>query len=156
LTWTLVLRTNVQRGTAEIWRAFAPAALTNVSVTATLSQSRAASITVLSFEGVDPSGVVGATGTGNAASGLPTASLVTTRNNSWVFAVGNDWNQAIARTPGSSQTIVHQYLSSTGDTFWVQMQNSSTPLSGTTVTINDLLPMTDSYNLSLVEVLPHP
>jgi hypothetical protein len=156
LTWTLVLRTNVQRGTAEIWRAFAPAALTNVSVTATLSQSRAASITVLSFEGVDPSGVVGATGTGNAASGLPTASLVTTRNNSWVFAVGNDWNQAIARTPGSSQTIVHQYLSSTGDTFWVQMQNSSTPLSGTTVTINDPLPMTDSYNLSLVEVLPHP
>jgi hypothetical protein len=156
LTWALVERTNVQRGTAEIWRAFASGALTNVSVTATLSQSVAASMTVLTFTGADPSGVVGATGTGNAATGAPTASLVTTRNNSWVFAVGDDWDNAIARTPGANQNLVHQFLSPTGDTYWVQMQNASTPLSGTTVTINDTAPTTDRYNLSLVEVLPHP
>jgi hypothetical protein len=130
--------------------------LTNVSVTATLSQSVAASMTVLTFTGADPSGVVGATGTGNAATGAPTASLVTTRNNSWVFAVGDDWDNAIARTPGANQNLVHQFLSPTGDTYWVQMQNASTPLSGTTVTINDTAPTTDRYNLSLVEVLPHP
>jgi len=33
LTWVLVQRTNTQSGTAEIWRAFAPTALTNVTVT---------------------------------------------------------------------------------------------------------------------------
>src|SRR5205085_5021796 len=38
LTWQLVLRTNVQRGTAEIWRAFAASPLTNVSVSAKLNQ----------------------------------------------------------------------------------------------------------------------
>ena len=41
LTWTLVIRTNASRGTAEIWRAVAATALTNVSVTATLAQSSA-------------------------------------------------------------------------------------------------------------------
>ena len=44
LTWQLVRRTNVQSGTAEIWRAFAPAPLSNVTVTATLSQNVAASL----------------------------------------------------------------------------------------------------------------
>jgi hypothetical protein len=39
LNWVLVQRTNVQRGTSEIWRAFATSALSNVTVTATLSQS---------------------------------------------------------------------------------------------------------------------
>src|SRR3954453_6498839 len=39
LTWVLVRRTNVQSGTSEVWRAFATAPLTNVTVTATLSQS---------------------------------------------------------------------------------------------------------------------
>ena len=34
----LVVRTNKRSGTAEIWRAFAPSALTGVSATATLSQ----------------------------------------------------------------------------------------------------------------------
>src|SRR6185295_19475292 len=43
LTWALVRRTNVQRGTAEIWRAFATATLTNVTVSATLSQAVTAS-----------------------------------------------------------------------------------------------------------------
>ena len=40
LTWVLVRRTNTQKGTAEIWRAFAPAIVTNATVTATLSQKR--------------------------------------------------------------------------------------------------------------------
>jgi hypothetical protein len=45
---------------SEIRRAFAPAILTNVSVTATLSRSVASSLTVVSFTGVDASGVNGA------------------------------------------------------------------------------------------------
>jgi hypothetical protein len=161
LTWTLVKRTNTQFGTSEIWRAFSATTLGGASVTATLSKSVAASITVITFSGVDTSGTggsgaIGATGTGNASSGAPTAQLVTTRNNSWVFGVGNDYDKAIARTPGTNQIVVHQYLSSSGDTYWVQRQNSATPTSGTTVTINDTAPTTDRYNLSICEILPAP
>ena len=56
----------------------------------------------------------------------------------------------VPQAPG--QTVVHQFLTSTGDTYWVQMQTVTTPLSGTTVTINDTAPPGDRYNLSIVEV----
>jgi hypothetical protein len=159
LTWALAVRSNTQRGTSEIWRAFAPAALSGVTVTATLSQSVASSMTVMSYAGVDSSatngsGAVGATTAKSASSGAPTASLVTTRNNSWVFGVGNDFDNAVARTSGASQTMVHQYLAPVGDTYWVQRQNAATPASGTTVTINDTAPTSDRYNLALIEILP--
>lgn len=158
LTWVLVRRTNTQLGTAEIWRAFAPSALSGATVTATLSQSVLSSITVMSFTGVDAtgtngSGAIGATGTGNATQGAPTATLVTTRNGSLVLGVGNDFDNAIARTVGAGQTMVHQDLAPNGDTYWVQMQSSTTALSGTSVTINDTAPTGDRYNLSTVEVL---
>ena len=159
LTWSLVKRTNAQHGTAEIWRAFATSPLANAVVTATLSSSAASSITVLSFKGVDTtgtngSGAVGATASASASSGAPTVSLISTRNNSWVLGVGNDWNNALARTVGSNQSIIHQYLATVGDTYWVQGQNAPTPLAGSTVTISDTAPTSDSYNLTAVEVLP--
>jgi rhamnogalacturonyl hydrolase YesR len=159
LTWVLVVRTNVQSGGAEIWRAFATVPLSNVSVTATLSQSGVSSMTVMSFAGVDTTGTngsdaIGTTGTGNAKPGAPSASLTTTRNNSWVFGVGNDYDNAVSRTLGPDQTLVHQDLAPTGDTYWVQRQTSSTPVSGTVVTINDTAPTSDRYNLSICEILP--
>jgi len=162
LTWVLVKRTNGQNGTAEIWRAFATSALTNVSVKATLNQSVQSSMTVMSFAGVDTSGTngsgaIGASGGASATSGAPSASLTTARINSWVFGVGQDFDNAIARTPGSSQSLVHQYLATnTGDTYWVQMQNAPTPASGTIVTINDTAPTTDRWNLAVCAVQPAP
>ena len=159
LTWVTAVRANGQSGTSEIWRAFASAPLTNATVTATLSQSVASSITVMSFTGVNTSGTNGSGAIGNIksvsmASGAPAATLVTTQNGSWVFGVGNDFDNAIARTPGTGQSLLHQYLTPGGDTYWVQMQNAPTPLGGTSVTINDTAPTTDRYNLSVVEVLP--
>jgi hypothetical protein len=159
LTWTLVRRTNAQLGTAEIWRAFAPSALSNVTVSASLSQSVAASITVVTFIGADTTGSNGAGAIGNSAganasSGAPSASLVTTRNGSWVFGVGNDWDHAASRTAGSGQTVLQQYLATIDDTYWVQQQNSSTLLSGTQIFINDTSPTNDRYNLSIAEILP--
>ena len=158
LTWQLVVRTNAQRGTSEIWRAFAPSIVSSASVTATLAQS-AASIAVVSFSGADPSGTsgsgaIGATKSASAASGAPTGSLVTTRNGSLVVGVGNDWDSNTSRTLGSGQTLVHQYLATVGDTFWVQRMSASTPAAGTTVTINDTAPTADRFNLSLCEILP--
>jgi len=159
LIWTRVVRSNAQSGTSEIWRAFAPAPLSNVTVTATLSQSVDSSITVMSFIGVDTSGTngSGAIGATKSASGIgaPTATITTTRNNSWLFGTGNDFDSAIARTPGTNQSLVHQDLdTSAADTYWVQMQNAPTPLSGTSVSINDTAPTADRYNLAIVEVLP--
>jgi|HubBroStandDraft_4_1064222.scaffolds.fasta_scaffold00167_6 hypothetical protein len=159
LTWTLVQRTNVQSGTAEIWRAFSTTPLSNATVTASLSQSVGASITVVSFTGVDStgsngSGAIGAVASGNASTGAPAVSLVTTRNGSWVFGVGNDFDNAIARTPATGQSLVHQYLTPFGDTYWMQMQSATTPNSGTVVSISDTAPTGDRFNLSAVEVLP--
>src|SRR5713226_8464821 len=123
LTWSLVVRTSAQRGTAEVWRAFAPSALSAVTVTANLSQSVASSLTVISFNGVDisganGSGAIGATVFASAPSGAPTGSLVTTRNNSSVLGVGTDWDNPINRTVGAGQTLIHQFLPSAGDTYW--------------------------------------
>src|SRR5579884_3500256 len=159
LTWQFVARANSVPGDAEIWRALAPAALSSVSVTANMAQSAAASITVVAFKGADSSGsngsgAIGATATFSAASGAPTGSLITTRNNSWVFAVGADWDSAIPRTVGPDQTMVHQYLATVADTYWVQRQNSASTPAGTIVTMNDTAPTGDKYNFALVEVLP--
>src|SRR5207237_3864627 len=144
---------------SEIWRAFASTPLASVSVTATLSQSVVSSITVMSFTGVDTSGTngsgaIGATATTNAAAGAPTASLTTTRNNSWVFGVGNDWDHPASRTLGPNQAMVHEYMPSVGDTYWAQRMTSVTATSGTRVTINDTAPSGDRYNLTICEVLP--
>ena len=158
LTWMVVKRSNTQLGTAEIWRAFAPSRLANVTVTANLSQSVAAAISVMSFTGIDTSGAngsgaIGATAGNSANSGAPTASLVTTRANSWVLGVGNDWDNATARTVGAGQILVHQFLASVGDTYWVQRRSTASAPAGTVVTINDIAPSGDRYNLSIVEVL---
>jgi hypothetical protein len=158
LTWVLVSRANRQRGTSEIWRAFAPSVLANVSVSATLSLPGASSITVVSFRGINiagtnGSGAIGATATGGASSGGPTASLTTTVNNSWVIGVGNDWDNAIPRTVGPNQILVHSYLAPIQDTYWVQ-RLTTLSLGGTRVTINDTAPTSDQYNLSICEILP--
>jgi hypothetical protein len=158
VTWVLVKRTNTQLGTAEIWRAFAPSVLSGATVTASLSQRVAASIFIVTLTGADTtgtsgSGAIGNTASASSASSAPSASLVTSRNGSWVFGVGNDWDNAISRTVAANQTLVHQYLATVGDTYWVQRQTAPTALSGTQVFINDTAPSTDRYNLSIVEVL---
>jgi len=158
LTWTLVPRTNTNRGGSEIWRAFAPSTLTGVTATATLSQNVAAAITIVTFKGVDTSGTngsgaIGATASGTSASGAPTASLTTTRAGSLVIGVGNDWDSNTSRTLGPNQTSVSQYLATVGDTFWVQRTSAPVATTGTIVTINDTAPTGDQYNLTICEIL---
>ena len=58
----------------------------------------------------------------------------------------------MARTAGTGQTIVDQYLPSVGDTYWVQRQNTTTASAGTPVTINDTAPTTDKWDLAVVEI----
>jgi hypothetical protein len=154
LTWTLRRRANTQPGTAEIWQAVAPATLTNAVITATrASGSYQGAITVAAFTGADTA-TSGAVASGSAASGAPSASLTTTRAGSWVWAVGEDWDKATARTVGPGQTLVDQFPSPSGDTFWTQRQTTATATAGTAVTISDTAPTADRWDLALVEVLP--
>lgn len=160
LTWALVVRTNVRSGSAEIWRAFAPSTLNGITVTATLSKSSSSSLTVTTFAGVDPSGsngsgAIGAIATANAASGAPSASFVTTRNNSLVRGVGEDPKAAVARTPVAGQNLVHQF-GSNGATYWVQRVTQPVAQGGTTIALRDSAPTTDPFNLSVVEILAAP
>jgi hypothetical protein len=150
LTWQLVARSNAKLGDSEIWCAVAPAILTNVSVTATLNRSVDSSLTVVGFTNA---GGIGASTVAGASSGAPNATLVTTRNNSWIFGVGNDWDHAIPRTPGPNQALVHQYLAPVDDTYWAQRVVPAIPVSGTSVTLNDVAPTADRWNLAIVEIL---
>lgn len=155
LTWTLRQRTNTQSGTAEIWQAVAPNVLTNVSVTATHGGNYQSSLSVAAFIGASTA-TNGAVASASAASGASAVSLTTTRNNSWVWAVGNDWDAATSRTVGPNQTKVDEFLASTGDTFWLQRQTNPTALASTLVTINDTAPTADRWNYAAIEVLQGP
>jgi len=159
LTWTLVKRQNEQNGTSEIWRAFAPAQVSNMTVTATLSQTVTSLMSVVSFSNVDITGVngagaIGAVGGLSKPAGAPVATLVTTRANSMVFGVGNDYDGAVARVVGAGQSMIAQSLSSVGDTYWVQRLDGSVAAVGTTVTINDTAPTNNRFNLAIVEIRP--
>jgi hypothetical protein len=164
LTWTLVVRANARRGGTEIWRAFAATPVTSVSVTATIAQPAKASVGVVSFTGVDTSGTngsgaIGATRAAGAANSAPDTSVVTTRADSWVWAVGNDWDGSTARTVGPGQTKVYEFLASIASgeaTFWIQRRTTTTPAAGTTVQINDTAPTNHQWNLSVVEIKPRP
>jgi hypothetical protein len=159
LTWVLAHRANAQPGTAEIWRAFAPAILHNVSVSATLSNGVTSSITVSTFSGVATTGsygagAIGATSSGYAPSGQPHAKLVTTHNNSLVIGVGSDTNHATARTLMPGQLLINQDLASSGDTYWVQRLSAPTAAAGTTVSLGDTGPTSDRFDMSICEILP--
>jgi uncharacterized protein (TIGR03437 family) len=157
LTWTLVKRTNAQGGTAEIWRAFATQRLSGVNVSATLSRNLTGSITIMSFSGVDATGVngskaIGAAGNGHASRGAPTASLIPMSASSLVLAVGNDPVAAVGRSPGSGQSLVHEFVESSRGTYWVQRLNSPITIPGAMVTVNDPAPTSSPYNYTVVEV----
>ena len=152
LTWTLAKRSNSRSGDAEIWWARASGTLTAQTVTATPSAGGFhGSLVVVAFA---KAAGIGVTAAASAASGAPDLSLANTGTGSWVYAVGNDWDNAIARTAVSGQVIVHQRVdTSMGDTFWVQSTTAPNTSAGT-VDIHDSAPTTDQWNYAGVEVLP--
>lgn len=152
LTWTLLERANTQAGTAEIWSARAVGTLTGITVSAHESTNSGfhGSLTVIAFTNAAGTSVVGRAG---AATGAPDIIVPGVVAGDWVFAVGNDWDNAIARVPVSGQVLVHQRVDTTvGDTFWVQ--STTTPSAANTlVDIHDTSPTTDRWNYAVVEVV---
>lgn len=153
LTWTLVKRANGQAGTAEIWKATAPAALANVTVTSTqLNSSFHQSLTVVAFKGTSG---IGASAAGSAPASAPSISLVATKAGSLVWAIGHDWDRAVGRVVGTNQTLVRQWVdTSTGDTYWVQSWGSTVSAAGSTITLNVTSPTNDRWNFASVEIVP--
>jgi len=71
-----------------------------------------------------------------------------------VYAMGNDWDNAIARGVPAGQTLIHQWVdTSTGDTYWVQTLSGAIASAGTVVRLNDVSPTTDRWNFAIVEIL---
>jgi len=151
LTWTLVRRANGQAGDAEIWQATAPAVLTSATVTATPAvPGYDLDLTVIAMEGTDG---VGASAAASGPSGAPSVSLTTTGTNSLVFAVGDDWDTATARTMPPGWVPLDQWPDTrTGDTYWSQYTNVPVPAAGTLLQASDTAPTADRWNMAAVEL----
>jgi hypothetical protein len=153
-TWTLVQRANADLGTAEIWQATAPAALTNVKVTETPQQGGNfdSELTVLAFKN---SGGIGASSIASAATGAPSVALITTAAGSLSYAVGNDWSEPVPRTLATDQTPVAQFVDTPGvNAFWAQTATAPSTSIGQTVTLADTAPTADRFNMAAVEIVP--
>ena len=152
LNWTLRQRSNQQYGTAEIWSATAPNAPFTATVTAQqgINGGYHGSLTVIGFT---HSSSVGVSAHTSAPSGAPDIPLANVKSGSWVFAVGNDPDRAIARTPVSGQVVVHQRVDTqVGNTYWVQSTGAPSTVSGT-VDIHDTAPTADHWNYAAVTIV---
>jgi hypothetical protein len=152
LIWRLVKRSNHQAGTAEIWMAYASDSPETFSVTAQpgVGTSFHGSLTVIAFTNASGPGIVNQT---SAPSGAPDIYLPGVSAGNWVFAVGNDWDNDIARTLVSGQVLVHQRVdAAVGDTYWVQSTAAPSTATGL-VDIHDSAPTGDQWNYAAVEIV---
>jgi len=152
LTWTLVKRANSQSGDAEIWTATAPTQIKKKAVKSTPKvKGYDQLLTVISMR---RSAGVGASVAAGAPSGAPTVSVITIEDESLVYAVGSDWDSATNRTLGSNQLMLQQDLDTgSGKTFWSQYTSQATGPIGSVVTLNDIEPTGDRWNMAAVEIL---
>jgi Ca2+-binding RTX toxin-like protein len=151
LAWTRATGTSAQPGTAEIWWAFAPTAITGTSVRARLNRANPGSMTVLAFTGAS-STLTGTVAAASGATGIPTASLITSAASSLVVAVGTAQGPAGTMTAPAGQVIVNQFSPTGGDTYW--SQRTTAPIaSGATVTVTSTPSGAQgAWNLALVEI----
>ena len=153
LSWSLVKRSNLEAGDAEIWAATAPGPLDKQTVQVTATDGGYhGTLTVAAISGAAGIGVSGAAG---ELKGAPSIELMSSGLGSVGFATGNDWDGASARTLGSNQQMLDQDLETgTGDTFWSQYTTAATTGAGQPITLNDTAPTGDRWNLAAVEVRP--
>lgn len=151
LRWRLVERANGSSGDSEIWAATARAILSHAQVTSQLATGGyTESLSVVAFEGA---GGVGSAAAASGPTGAASVGLRTKRATSLVFAVGNDWDHAVARVLPPGWVSLDQWPDpATGDTFWSQYTNQPTGRAGTLVRARVLAPTADQWNLAAVEL----
>jgi hypothetical protein len=152
LTWRLLKRSNTQAGDAEIWAAKTTDFLTNATVIMqpSVGSGYHGSLVVVALANAAGPGIVGQAA---APSGAPDIYLPGVSAGNWVFAVGNDWDNGIARTPVSGKYLLHQRVdTSVGDTYWVQATIAPSTANAL-VDIHDSSPTTDRWNYAAVEIV---
>jgi beta-lactam-binding protein with PASTA domain len=155
LTWTRAQRANTQRGTSEIWWAFAPTARASMTVNAVFNLSEVAQMTVVGFTGAQNTLAGAATAITSKATGVagePSLTLTTTKPNSWIFGVGNDWDNRKVVTANAGSTIIAQSSTAITDTFWTVRTTTPQPQAGVTATIGVAGLGTDRYNFAAIEI----
>ena len=71
-----------------------------------------------------------------------------------MFAVGNDWDRAVARTLPTGWTMLDQWVDTgVGDTYWSQYTGQTTGAAGTVVNAGDTAPTNDQWNLVAIELV---
>ena len=134
-------------GTAEIWRAFASAPLTNVTVPATISANATGSLTVVSFKNVDTSGTTDPVPSAQRARQRKSwpAERVADHDPQQLVGVRrrHRHDQRDARARGSGPDDGPRFVAQRPRPImsWVQRRTNPTPVSGTNVTINDTAPL---------------
>jgi hypothetical protein len=154
LSWSLAVRANAQSGTAEVWTAYATSKVYRARVRALPARSGfEGSISLAAFKGARAA--VGATGSASGPSRQPTVSLTTRVQDGWVWGVGDDWDNGIARTPAAGQALQYQYVDHPiGNTFWVQDRTDRDATAGTPVVLSDTSPTTDRWDYAALEIDP--
>ena len=157
LTWTLAVENHSQCGATAISWAYSTTSFSG-TVAAHLAKSADSLMTVIAFTGAaagaDAIGNVKACNAPPNSGAAPQCTLITTRTNSWVFAVGNDWDKSRTMVPGPNQILRHTYDAPVKDTYWVQSTTAPTTTAATMVTINDSYPTpnNDRWDFSLIEI----
>jgi hypothetical protein len=152
LTWALLVRANTQAGTSEIWTARASGVLSAAAVSSEpgAGTDYHGSLTVIAFTNAAGTSAVSRMG---ALTGPPHIYLPGVVAGDWVFAVGNDWDDAIARVPVSGQVLVHQQIDTiVANTYWVQ-STVAPSTANALVDIHDSSPTTDQWNYAAVEIV---
>ncbi len=70
-----------------------------------------------------------------------------------MLGTGNDRDRAVARTVSPDQTMMSEFLSPAGDTFWVQYITAPVVSAGMTATISCIGPTDDHWNLAAIEIV---
>src|SRR5262249_13775566 len=156
LTWTRFAQANAQAGDAEIWYAFAPTAHATMSVTAVFRFSATASMTVVGFQGAANTLAGAASAIVSKATGVvgaPSATITTTKANSWVFAVGTDWDNPHTVAVGANATLLNQSSTTAiTDTYWSERTTVPVPLAGVPTTLSATGLGTDRFDFAVVEI----
>ncbi len=154
LAWSLAVRSNAQAGTAEVWTAYAASRVSRARVKAVpASAGFEGSISIAAFKGARSA--LGAIGSASGPSGQPTVGLKTSMQAAWVWAIGEDWDNGIARTPATGQALQYQHVDAqVGNTVWVQDRTNTVATAGTQVVLSDTYPTADRWDYAAVEIDP--
>jgi hypothetical protein len=169
LTWHFKARQN-QTGTGvggfvEIWWAYNLTAQNSITVTGAFGQpsknvappTGALQVLVFTNAAADQTPAAFSATFDSTSGSLPTATVTTTKANSLVLAVANNWDTSDSPTTGAGQTTtVNARLAVVLnpvdlDAYWVQVQSAPVAVAGP-VTMNDTAPSV-RYHLIAWEVL---